>query len=216
MKESVTRARGARRHWFGQRLAHQLIGALACAATLTPLAWADESPRAFVDATTSAVIAVLADKDVSVDDKRRRVEEIVYARVDFDTLSRLVLARSWNQLSEEQREEFKRSFKQNLSATYGRSIEAYRNERITIVADRQEADADWTVRTKIVRGGPNDISVDYRLRQSAGSWKIIDVIIEGVSLVSSYRSQFQEVMANGGIDRLLKVMQEKMRASTAT
>ena len=215
MEATVTRALRAKRNSVGQRLAHEIIGALACAATITPLAWADASPRAVVDATTSAVIAVLADNDVSADEKRRRVEEIVYARVDFDTLSRLVLARSWNRLNEEQRAEFQRAFKQTLSATYGRSVEAYRNERITIIADRQEADADWTVRTKIVRGGPNDISVDYRLRQSTGSWKIIDVIIEGVSLVSSYRSQFQEVMANGGIDRLLKLMQEKTRASTA-
>jgi len=83
-----------------------LIAALAYAGTLAVPAPAAESPRAVVEATTSAVIAVLAHKDLSTDEKRRRVEETVYRRVDFDTLSRLVLGRDWNQLSEEQRGEF--------------------------------------------------------------------------------------------------------------
>jgi len=186
-----------------------MIAALACAGTLAASARAAESPRAVVEATTSAVIAVLAHKDLSTDEKRRRVEEIVYARVDFDTLSRLVLARGWNQLSEKQRGEFEREFKQTLSATYGRNVESYKNERVTIVDDRQEARGDWTVRTKIVGHDTDDISVDYRLRQTDGTWKIIDVTIEGVSLVSNYRSQFQAIMTNGGIDRLLELLREK-------
>ena len=185
-----------------------VVAALAFAGTLAPPSPAAESPRAVVEATTSAVIAVLADNGLSTAEKRRRVEEIVYARVDFDTLSRLVLGRGWNQLSDEQRGEFQREFKQILSATYGRNVETYKNEQVTIVDDRQEARGDWTVRTKIVGHGAPDISVDYRLRQT-DTWKIIDVTIEGVSLVSNYRSQFQEIMTNGGIDRLLGLLREK-------
>jgi len=199
----------ARKASFGRRLAPMLVGVLACAATLSPPTRAAESPRTVVDATTSSVIATLADKSLSMSEKRRRVEEIVYARVDFDTLSRLVLGQGWNQLNEEQRGEFEREFKQNISATYGRNVESYENERITIVDDRQEPRGDWTVRTKIVRHGSDDISVDYRLRETDGTWKIIDVIIEGLSLASNFRSQFQEIMANGSIDRLLTILREK-------
>jgi phospholipid transport system substrate-binding protein len=187
-----------------------MLMAVVALASITPaVAPAAESPRAVVEGTTSAVITELADKSLSTDDKRRRVEEIVYARVDFDTLSRLVLGRYWNELHEAQRSEFQREFKENLSATYGRNVESYKNERVTIIDDRQEARGDWTVRTRIVRNGPNDISVDYRLRQTGGTWRIIDVIIEGVSLVSNYRSQFQEIMTNGGAERLLKLLKEK-------
>jgi len=186
-----------------------LVGVLACGVTLSPPTRAADSPRTVVDATTSSVIATLADKSLSMPEKHRRVEEIVYARVDFDTLSRLVLGRGWNQLNEEQRGEFEREFKQNISATYGRNVESYENERIAIVDDRQEPRGDWTVRTKIVRHGSDDISVDYRLRETDGTWKIIDVTIEGLSLASNYRSQFQEIMANGGIDHLLTILREK-------
>ncbi len=194
---------------FARRLAPMLVAALATTAALSQPTRAAESPRAVVDATTSSVIATLADTSLSMSEKRRRVEEIVYARVDFDTLSRLVLGQRWSQLNETERGEFEREFKQNISATYGRNVENYENERITIVDDRQEPRGDWSVRTKIVRHGSDDISVDYRLRETDGTWKIIDVTIEGLSLASNYRSQFQEIMANGGIDHLLTILREK-------
>jgi len=187
------------------------IGVLPTLMSAIPAIGAD-SPRAVVEATTSAATAVLANKSLSTEDKKRRLEDIVYARVDFDTLSRLVLAHYWNKLSEAQRTDFQQQFKQNLSATYGRNVESYKNEHVTIVGDREEARGDWTVRTKIVRNGPDDISVDYRLRQKEGTWYIIDVIIEGVSLVSNFRSQFQDIVTNGGPDRLLELLKEKNAA----
>ncbi len=167
------------------------------------------TPRGVVQATTGAVITVLANAGLSSDDKRHRIEAIVYARVDFATLSKLVLARSWNQLSEEQRTQFMDEFRQNLSATYGRNVESYKNEKVTIVDDHAEPRGDWTVRTKIVRNGADDINVHYRLRQIDGTWKIIDIIIENVSLVANFRSQFQEIMSQGGPTRLLQVLHDK-------
>ena len=65
------------------------------------------------------------------------------------------------------------------------------------------------MKTKIVRGGGNDILVDYRLRQRDGTWKIIDVVIEGVSLVSNFRSQFQDILGSGAPDKLLQVLRDK-------
>jgi phospholipid transport system substrate-binding protein len=167
------------------------------------------TPRGVVQATTGAVINVLANAGLPTDEKRHRVEEIVYSRVDFATLSKLVLARSWNQLSEEQRRQFMEEFRQNLSATYGRNVESYKNEKVTIIDDHAEARGDWTVRTKIVRSGADDINVDYRVRQIDGTWKIIDIIIENVSLVANFRSQFQEIISQGGPTRLLQVLHDK-------
>lgn len=167
------------------------------------------TPRSVVQATTSAVIDVLANRGLSTDEKRRKVEDIVYARVDFTTLSRLVLASNWGRLSEAQQKEFMEQFRQNLSATYGRNVETYKNEKVTITEDHPEARGDWTVRTKILRPSGGDINVDYRLRQIDGTWKIIDIIIENVSLVANFRSQFQEIMSNGGPVRLLQVLRDK-------
>lgn len=185
---------------------------LAAAAVIlvgaTPVAGAD-APRDVVKKTADDVVAVLGDASLSAADKRARIEAIVYAQVDFDTLSKLVLARHWSQLKPEQKEQFMHEFRQHLSMTYGRNLDSYKNERVQITGDRKEARADWTVHTKIIRGGPDDIVVDYRLRNRENQWRIIDVIVEGVSLVANFRSQFQEIMANGGIDRLLQLLREK-------
>ena len=166
-------------------------------------------PAGVVEQTASRVIDILADKNASADDKRHRIQEIVYANLDFETLSKLVLARNWSRFDETQRAKFMNEFKQHLSMTYGRNVENYRNERVSILDSRQEPNGDVTVRSKILRGGPGDIAVDYRLRQRDGAWRIIDVIIEGVSLVSNFRSQFQDVVASGGPDRLITLLAEK-------
>jgi phospholipid transport system substrate-binding protein len=187
-----------------------VASAVGLAATATPSAThAAEAPTAVVEQITSRVIAILADPATSVDDKRHRVEDVVYANIDFEILSRLVLARNWSRFTEPQQAEFMKQFKEHLAMTYGRNVENYKNEKVTITGSREEAKGDWTVKTKILRGGPGDILVDYRLRQRDGSWRIIDVIIEGVSLVSNFRSQFQDVVSSGGPEHLIALLREK-------
>jgi phospholipid transport system substrate-binding protein len=187
-----------------------VTGVLSLATAATPASVrASDTPVSVVEQTTGRVIAILADKATSVDEKRHRVQDVVYERVDFETLSRLVLARNWSRFNEPQRAEFMTQFKEHLSMTYGRNVENYKNEKVTITGSREENQGDWTVKTKIVRNGPDDIMVDYRLRQRDGTWRIIDVIIEGVSLVSNFRSQFQDVVASSGPERLIALLREK-------
>lgn len=190
-------------------LGNGVVAALCACSILPRIAAATDGPRAVVEKTTSSVLAVLGDKSLSSDAKRHKIEDIAYAEVDFETLSRLVLAKNWGRLSPEQQREFIQEFKQHLSITYGHNVDNYKNEKVTIVGDREEARGDWTVQTKILRGGPDDIAIDYRLRQKDGEWRIIDIIIEGVSLVSNFRSQFQEIIANDGADKLLRLLREK-------
>jgi phospholipid transport system substrate-binding protein len=183
-----------------------LIVAMTCVA---PPARAEDGPRDAIQQLTDAALKVLGDKSLDTETKRHRLEDLVYARMDFDTMTRLVLARNYTRFSPEQREEFTRLFKEHLSLTYGRSIESYRNERVEITADRKEPDGDWTVKSKIVRGGGDDVMLDYRLRQENGVWKIIDVIPERVSMVSNFRSQFQDLISRGGPEHVLAVLREK-------
>jgi phospholipid transport system substrate-binding protein len=175
-----------------------------------PGARAADTPRSVVQRTTDAALDVLRNKTLSNDDKRHKLEQIVYAETDFDTISRLVLARNWSKFSAEQQTEFVRLFKEHLSLTYGRSIENYQNERVEITGDHEEPRGDWTVNTKILRGGgAQDILVDYRLRKENEAWRIIDFIIERVSLVANFRSQFQDLMSQGGPQKVLDVLREK-------
>jgi len=208
-KATVENREMARTRWFVTsplRLGAMLL--LLCSAA-SGAARAAESPPKVVQELADAVVAVLAEKGPTADQKREKVQTIVYAHFDFTTLSRLVLARNWKQLSPEQRQAFVEEFKRHLSMTYGKNVETYNNERAEVTGDRTEPGGDWTVKTKIVRPGAQDILVDYRLRQEEGGWKVIDVIIEGVSLVANFRSQFQEIMTGQGPQKLIDILHEK-------
>jgi phospholipid transport system substrate-binding protein len=189
-----------------------LVPVLALAASeagVTTRALASEGPTAVIKQTTDAIVQVLENKALSTDEKRRQIEQVVYQNFDFSSLSRLVLARNWKRLTPAQQKEFTEEFKKHLSLTYGRNVESYNKERVVITGERQEARGDWTVKSKIARPGGQDVLVDYRLRQQGGTWQVIDVIIEGVSLVANFRSQFQAIVARDGPVKLIELLRAK-------
>jgi phospholipid transport system substrate-binding protein len=202
---------------MGTSRTRRSTSAAAAVLATAALALASAPPRDVVVRTTDAVIAILKDPETSKDTKRTRIEEVVYANVDFDTLTRLVMARNWRRLSPAQQVEFRNEFKRHLSVTYGNNIDSYRNEGVEVIGEREEARGDRTVLTRVVRsdGGTNDILVDYRLRQTDGEWRIIDVIVEGVSMVANFRSQFQDIVAGGSPEKLIVLLREKNQKGEA-
>jgi phospholipid transport system substrate-binding protein len=190
----------------------RMIAALGFAALwLAPPVSGADDPQAVVTRVTNTAIEILRDKTASPDAKRRRLEEVVLADTDFDTLARLVLAQNWSKFSPAEQVAFVDQFRRHLSMTYGHDIENYRNETVAVQGTRDEPRGDVTVRTKILRGGgANDIGVDYRLRrQPDGRWKIIDFVIEGVSLVANFRSQFANMLASSSPAQLIRTLQER-------
>ncbi len=185
------------------------IVGLCCALFAVQASAAAATPSEVVDAMAGQVLATLRDTSLESAARRAKVEEIIYAHVDFETLSRLVMARNWKRLSAAQQVEFKELFRRHLSDTYGENVDNYRNENVAILSERKEKRGDVTVKSKVVRTGTDDIMIDYRLRKRGDSWRIIDVVIEGVSLVANFRSQFQDIMSNGGATRLLELLREK-------
>jgi phospholipid transport system substrate-binding protein len=165
-------------------------------------------PRKLISETAQQIVAVLANKEQSSESRISQIEEIAYEVFDFTTMSKLVLARNWRKMDKQQRGEFVREFKRHLSRTYGTRLDRYEQEEVLVYAAQVEVRNDVSIKTKIVGGQFDDAEVSYRLRLRKERWRIIDVVIEGVSLVSNYRSQFAEVLNSGSIDDLL----EKLRA----
>jgi phospholipid transport system substrate-binding protein len=188
-----------------------LAAALVLVAVAVPPVGAGGTPRATIEALSNKVLDVLRDKSADFQVKRKRIEDLISADVDWITLSRLVLGRHWSKFDSAEQEEFVRLFREHLSLTYSKAIESYDDEKLHVQAEREEARGDFTVQTKIVRGGHSeDILIDYRLRKNdAGEWKIIDFIVERVSLVANYRSQFQSVLGNDEPKKLLTMLREK-------
>jgi phospholipid transport system substrate-binding protein len=176
----------------------------------------EPGPREVIEQTVEAVLAVLRDSSLSQGDRRAAIEAIAYERFDFTTMSKLVLARNWKRFSAEQREDFMREFKDYLADSYGQRIDRYEQEEVEIAGEREEPRGDVTVQTRIVGGEYAGATVDYRLRGRTGRWLVIDVVVEGISLVSNYRDQFREVLSNGGPDHLLGKLREKNASSAVT
>ena len=168
-----------------------------------------EAPRKLIDETAVKIVAILARKGDSTEKRVGEIEAIAYDLFDFTTMSKLVLARNWRKLTPEQRTTFIKDFKRHLSHTYGTRLDRYDQERVDVYGAQVEQRNDVTVKTRIQGGQFDGAEVSYRLRKQASDWKIIDVVIEGVSLVSNYRSQFQEVLNTGTIDDLLAKLRDK-------
>jgi phospholipid transport system substrate-binding protein len=188
--------------------------ALAIALAVAPFAArgagaAADTPREVVEHTTQSVVDVLRDPKLPTEQKKQKIQSVVDGSMDFTTLSRLVLARNWKPLSDEQKKSFVREFKTHLTVTYSNNIESYDNETVEIVGEREEERGDWTVKTKIVRSKAQPIAVDYRVRKTDAGWKIIDVVIEGVSLVANFRSEFQDIISRNGFDGLMSSIRDK-------
>ena len=170
---------------------------------------AQAEAKATVRMTLDEVVGVLQDESLSPEQKRERTEEVAYKRFDFETISRLVLARNWRRLSAEQRSDFVTEFKRHLSLTYGDTLQEYQDETFTVDRTRFEKRGDVTVRTTIVGASVDPIVVDYRLRKKQDGWYIIDVITESVSLIVNFRSQTKEIINQSGPDGLIESLREK-------
>ncbi len=217
MKTSITPTESGR---AGMRLPRFTWGVcLGIAMSLGFAAVADDAEpsaaRAVIDRTVEQVLAVLRDTDRTVEERRAGIEEIAYARFDLRTMSRLVLSRNWKKFSPAQQDEYVSQFRQYLATNYGSRIDRYNREEIDIVGERTEPRGDVTIKTKIVGGEFANATVDYRLRESGGEWRVIDVIVEGISLVSNYRDQFKEVLSREGPEGLLKRLRDKNAAGSS-
>ena len=168
-----------------------------------------EEPRRMIDETAKRIVAILSNKDAPAEKRVAEVEAIAYEMFDFTTMSKLVLARNWRKLDKAQRAEFVREFRRHLSRTYGTRLDRYDQERFEVTAAQLEPRNDVSVMTRVVGGQFDDARVSYRLRNRNDRWRIIDVVIEGVSLVSNFRSQFAEVLNSGSIEDLLAKLREK-------
>lgn len=177
-----------------------------------PAAAAAETPEKFVERTSTDVLGILRDKGLDHDAKISKLEVMLDERSDFDTISKLVLAVHYRTFNDAQKKDFVSLLHRYLTTTYGNQIDNYANETVTVSGGRPEARGDYTVQTKIHRSQGQDLSVEYRLRKVGDGWRLIDVIGEGVSLVSNLRSQFGEILNAGGPDRLLTVLREKNAA----
>ncbi|HET9470818.1 MAG TPA: ABC transporter substrate-binding protein [Usitatibacter sp.] len=188
-------------------LAFAPLGALA----------ADEAPDAMVKRIADEVVAIVkTDKDLQAGNSAKVVqlaEEKVLPHFDFTRMTRLAVGRNWQQATPEQREALTKEFRTLLVRTYSSSLSQYRDQKIQVKPLQvSPGDEDVIVRTAILQENGPQIPIDYRMEKAKDGWKVYDVVIDGASLVTTYRGTFNDQVQRGGIDGLVKTLQERNRS----
>jgi phospholipid transport system substrate-binding protein len=169
---------------------------------------AETSPTQTVHESVDKILALLRDNALEKEDRRTKIRENVKARFDFEAMSQRTLATNWKKATEKEREQFIDLFSQLIENTYIGKIELYTNEKVEYPGEKVKGNKA-IVETLIIAASA-DIPVDYKLYKKDDDWLVYDVIIEGVSLISNYRSSYQEIVMKEGFGGLLAKMQEKV------
>jgi len=193
-----------------------LMPLLLALAPLGALA-ADEAPDAMVKRIADEVVAIVkTDKDLRAGNSAKVVqlaEEKVLPHFDFTRMTRLAVGRNWQQATPEQREALTKEFRTLLVRTYSSSLSQYRDQKIQVKPLQvSPGDEDVVVRTAILQENGPQIPIDYRMEKTKEGWKVYDVVIDGASLVTTYRGSFNDQIQRGGIDALVKTLQERNRS----
>ena len=182
--------------------------------------FAIEGPDELVKRTAEDVLAaVKSDKDIQAGDQSKLfalAEEKIVPNFNFDKVSRMVLGKNWTKATPEQKTAFQAEFRSLLIRTYATALSKYRNQAIEYKPFRKASESNIaSVKTLIVQPGGQPIAVDYTLEKQADAWKVYDIVIEGVSLVTNYRGQFAQEIRTNGLDSLIKKLGDKNRAAEA-
>ena len=181
---------------------------------VSPLFAQEEAPDVKIKKVTEDVLTIVRqDKDIQSGNTQKAIE-LVEARVlphfNFQRMTALAMGRDWNKASPEQKKRLSEEFKTLLVRTYSNALTSYRDQTLRYKPFKmQPGETDVVIKTEIVQPGAKPIQLDYSLEKQGNDWKVYDVIVAGVSLVSNYRDTFnQEVRANG-VDGLIQMLVNK-------
>ena len=191
--------------------------ALFLAFFVTAAVAAEEAPDVLVQRVTEEVLDIVRkDKDIQnghVQKVMNLVDNKVLPHFDFTRMTALALGREWRRASPQQQQQLTAEFRTLLVRTYSNALTSYRNQRVVYRPFRMAAaDTDVVVRTEIQQPGSKPVQLDYSLEKTDGGWKVYDVVVAGISLVTNYRSQFNQEVRSSGIDGLIAAIAARNRS----
>lgn len=163
-----------------------------------------------VKKTVDEVVRIVSDKEMKKNDQKRRqaLKKSISTIFDYNEMAKRSLGKHWNQRSAAERKQFAELFASLLENSYAGKIESYNNEKIVYLKETIDSD-HAEVKSKVVTAKRDEFTLDYRMINQNGKWMVYDVVIEGVSLVSNYRTQFNKIITSNGYPELVKKLQTK-------
>ncbi|MES9992411.1 MAG: ABC transporter substrate-binding protein [Candidatus Thiodiazotropha sp.] len=193
------------------RLATTFLFVLLFAFNVT--AAANVTPSARIKETVDQVMTVLKDQSLGKQDRRDQVKEIVRKRFDYESMSQVILAASWRTASKPQREQFITLFRELLEQTYFSAVDSYSDQTVRMGRERTKGKLA-NVQTFIVAAN-KELAVSYKMRFRNDDWYAYDVTVDGVSLVSNYRTSFRNLVKSKGMEGLLAELAQKVASLKA-
>ena len=195
----------------------KFLGSLALVATLSGTALAQPAPDAFVRQISNDVIAAAkSDQSVQSGDINRiigLVDAKVMPNVDFEAMTRSAVGPQWRTATPEQRSRLQTEFKTLLVRVYAGALTQIKDQTVEVTKTQPVQGGSQVVVQSEVRGKGEPVRLDYRLDKVGAGWKIIDVNVGGIWLVTSYRSQFAQELGNGGVDALITKLAERNKSA---
>ena len=194
-----------------------LISMLLTAGMTAFAVHAQEGPDALIKRVASDVVATLkADKEIQAGNKKKLhdlVDGKIAGNFNFMRMTALAMGRNWSKATPAQQKALSDEFKTLLIRTYSGALSNYQNDVMDFKPLRmQPADTDVTVRTTVTAPGGQPIGIDYSMEKTPGGWKAYDVAVGGVSLVTNYRDEFNNVIRDSGVDGLVKTLVAKNKS----
>jgi phospholipid transport system substrate-binding protein len=188
---------------------------------LAPFAPAEElAPDQLVKNVTLEVVDLIAkDKDIRAGNRAKLIELIdakVLPHFNFAAMTALAMGQSWNKATPEQKKRLTEEFRTLLVRTYASALAAYSDQKFDFRPLRAKpADTDVTVQVRVLQPGAQPVPIDYSMEKTAAGWKVYDVMVGGVSLVANYRTEFNNVVRESGVEGLVKNLNAKNRSLEA-
>jgi phospholipid transport system substrate-binding protein len=199
-----------------------LFTLFTCLLLALPATAQDVSPDALIKTVTNEVLDIVRkDKDIQSGNTKKAIELVegkVLPHFNFTRMTQLALARDWRQANASQQKILTDEFRTLLVRTYSKALTEYKNQSIDFKPYTAKAsETDVRVRTEIKQSGAGkNIELDYYLEKTSGGWKVYDIEVGGISLVTNYRESFASEVRNNGIDGLVKSLQAKNKSGEAT
>ena len=193
---------------------------LASLLSLPALAQIDDStPDGLIMGTVDQVLEIVR-KDKSIVNDQQRLYKLVDACIlphfDFTRMTQLAVGRPWRSASNEQKAALTAEFRDLLVRTYTKTFSTYSEPKVDLKTVRAQSETEATVQTEIRIPDGRVVAVNYEMRKGAFGWKVFDVVVEGISLVTSYRNSFADQIQLDGIDGLIRSLKEKNQSAQMT
>ena len=195
-----------------QALRHVLSGigvALVLAVGVAPMAAG--TATAAIKTTIKQMFVILNDEELKTpgraEERRQQLEKVIGNRIAYDEMAKRSLGPQWAQLNEEERQEFVRLYAQLLRDTYSSRFDRYSDEKVEFLQETLQGDYA-EVRTRLT-SSKFSLDVDYRMLQRAGDWRVYDIVVDGISLVHSYREQFTKIIRTYSYEELVTKLRQK-------